>query len=69
MRYIIGDHQFDAVGPYIVNIPADTLHAFLNVGTEPLRLICFFPSPEIWAGMVGQGPNPLLEAGQASPDQ
>ncbi len=60
MRYIIGDTQFDARGPYIVNIPADTPHAFMNSGDVPLRLICFFPYPEIWSQMVGLGRNPLL---------
>jgi mannose-6-phosphate isomerase-like protein (cupin superfamily) len=66
MRYAIGDERFDAHGPYVVNIPAGIPHAFTNAGEAPIRLICFFPSPDIWPGMTGLGPNPLLPDAAAS---
>jgi hypothetical protein len=69
MRQLICEQQFDARGPYIVNIPADAPHAFVNIGTSPLRLICFFSTPEIWAGMVGRGPNPLVNVSHAAPPE
>ena len=60
MRYVVGEQRFEASGPYIVNIPAETPHAFINAGDVPLRLICFFPNPEVLAAQWRVGPNPLL---------
>ena len=44
-----------------MNIPAGVAHTFLNIGSEPIRLVCFFPYNSFWSNYDELGPNPLLE--------
>ncbi|HEX8600554.1 MAG TPA: cupin domain-containing protein [Chloroflexia bacterium] len=61
LAYVIGDSTFEAVGPCVVNIPAGVPHTFLNIGPEPVSLVCFFPANSFWDNYDELGPNPLLE--------
>jgi mannose-6-phosphate isomerase-like protein (cupin superfamily) len=36
----------------LVLIPAGEKHMTVNTGSEPLRLLCFFPVPDVSAGTV-----------------
>jgi mannose-6-phosphate isomerase-like protein (cupin superfamily) len=57
--YIIGDHKFTVEAPYVVKIPANTPHTFVNAGNRPLRLIGVLPESRImWKAL---GPNPLVK--------
>lgn len=60
LRYLIGERRFEASGPRIVNIPAEVPHTFVNVGDALLRLICFFPNPDVLSSQWRLGSNPLL---------
>ncbi len=59
MAYVVGDRRFDAVGPYIVRIPAGVEHTFINTGDRPLNLTAVFPSSRLSYKPIG--PNPLVE--------
>ena len=61
LAYVIGDAVFEVEGPCAMNIPAGVAHTFLNIGSEPLRLVCFFPYNSFWSNYDELGPNPLLE--------
>jgi quercetin dioxygenase-like cupin family protein len=61
LRYAIDEHRFEAVGPCAVMIPARAPHTFANAGEEPVSLVCFFPSAELWSTQERVGPNPLLD--------
>lgn len=60
VKYIIDDSVFTVSAPYIVNIPPNTPHTFMNVGDTVLNLIGVF-------GQDNYGPyqpiaeNPLFE--------
>ncbi|CAN5586238.1 hypothetical protein BH10CHL1_BH10CHL1_14900 [soil metagenome] len=58
VRYMIGDACFTVEAPYVIKIPADVPHTFLNIGMQPLRMICPFPTSQFTYQEVG--PNPLL---------
>jgi mannose-6-phosphate isomerase-like protein (cupin superfamily) len=60
MGYVMGDTEFDVTGPCVVRIPAELPHTFLNRGSSPVRLVCFFPANSFWTNYVETGPNPLL---------
>lgn len=59
MAYVVGDRRFEAVGPYIVRIPAGVAHTFVNAGDQPLNLTAVFPSSHLSYTEIG--PNPLVE--------
>lgn len=61
LAYVLGDAVFEVEGPCAMNIPAGVAHTFLNIGTEPVRLLCFFPYNNFWSNYDELGPNPLLE--------
>ena len=57
--YVIGNRKFTVEAPYVVKIPANTPHTFVNAGTSPLRLIGVLPENHImWKAL---GPNPLVK--------
>lgn len=57
-QYLIGDKMFTAQGPYIAKVPAGVPHSFLNVGTEPFKLVAVFASNRHSSKRLG--PNPLV---------
>jgi oxalate decarboxylase/phosphoglucose isomerase-like protein (cupin superfamily) len=59
MGYVVGDRRFEAVGPYVVRIPAGVAHTFVNLGDQPLNLTAVFPSSHLSYTEIG--PNPLIE--------
>jgi mannose-6-phosphate isomerase-like protein (cupin superfamily) len=59
VSYVIGDQRFTATAPYVVKIPANVPHAFVNIGVRPFRLLAVFPDSRFTDVTVG--PNPLLE--------
>ena len=61
LAYVMGDSFFEVEGPCAMNIPAGVAHTFLNLGAEPVRLVCFFPHNNFWSNYDEIGPNPLLE--------
>jgi mannose-6-phosphate isomerase-like protein (cupin superfamily) len=61
LAYYMGGNSFEVQGPCVVNIPAQVPHTFLNIGSEPVRLVCFFPCNEVWSNYDELGTNPLLE--------
>lgn len=61
LAYVVGDDVFEVEGPCAMNIPAGVAHTFLNIGTDPIRLVCFFPRNSFWYNYDELGPNPLLE--------
>jgi mannose-6-phosphate isomerase-like protein (cupin superfamily) len=58
--YVIGEQRFQAEAPYVVKIPANIPHTFVNTGNQPFRLICTFPDKRLWSLYHEIGPNPLL---------
>ncbi len=60
MSYIIGDERFEAEGPCVVKIPAQTAHTFTNAGTDPILFPAFFPHPTLMDHYEIVGPNPLI---------
>jgi len=61
IAYVIGSDFFEVVGPCGIRIPAGVPHTFLNVGADPVRLVCFFPYNNFWGNFEDLGTNPLLE--------
>jgi len=57
--YVIGDQRFTVTAPYVVKIPANVPHAFVNIGAQLFRLLAVFPDSHYTE--VEIGPNPLLE--------
>ena len=57
-EYRIGDHTFNVEAPYVVKVPAGVPHTFLNVGTEPFKLVAVFASKR--HNSTRLGPNPLV---------
>jgi mannose-6-phosphate isomerase-like protein (cupin superfamily) len=58
-RYIIGKTTFDAQAPYVVRIPANVQHTFMNTGNRVFRLVAVLPGQKI--SYTELGPNPLLK--------
>jgi mannose-6-phosphate isomerase-like protein (cupin superfamily) len=61
IAYVMGSSAFEVQGPCVVKIPPETPHTFLNLSDKPVRLVCFFPSYDVWNNYVELGTNPLLE--------
>jgi len=61
LAYVIGERTFEVEGPCVVNIPPNIPHTFLNLGLEPVRIVCFWPANDFWNNYDELGPNPLLE--------
>jgi mannose-6-phosphate isomerase-like protein (cupin superfamily) len=57
--YVIGDQKFTVEAPYVVKIPANTPHTFVNAGSRPLQLIGVLSESRIvWKEL---GANPLVK--------
>ena len=59
MGYVVGDRRFEAIGPFVVRIPAGVAHTLVNTGDQPLNLTAVFPSS--YFSYTEIGPNPLVE--------
>lgn len=59
VEYMINEKRFKAIGPYIVKIPADAPHAFMNRGITAINIIGILPENNTSYHEIG--PNPLLE--------
>lgn len=59
-QYRIGDRTINVRAPYVAKVPAGVAHTFINVGTEPFRLVAVFASKH--PGTKRIGPNPLIPA-------
>lgn len=60
MSYVIGEQTFTVSAPYILRVPANTPHTFINAGTTPLSLTAVFGSADYTFKPLA--PNPLQEA-------
>ena len=60
MSYVIGEETFVVSAPYILRVPANTPHTFINAGTTPLSLTAIFDSAEYTFRPVAA--NPLQRA-------
>jgi mannose-6-phosphate isomerase-like protein (cupin superfamily) len=58
-RYLVGERTFTAQAPYVVRIPANVPHTFMNTGDKVFRLIAVLPGQKI--SYTELGPNPLLK--------
>jgi mannose-6-phosphate isomerase-like protein (cupin superfamily) len=65
MSYVIGDQVFVVSAPYILRVPANTPHTFINAGSTPLALTAVFDSANYTFKPIG--PNPLQKTGRATP--
>lgn len=65
MSYVIGDETFTVSAPYILRVPANTPHTFINAGTTPLSLTAVFGSADYTFKPLAA--NPLQEAEGGSP--
>lgn len=65
MSYVIGDQAFVASAPYILRVPANTPHTFINAGSTPLALTAVFDSANYTFKPIG--PNPLQKTEGATP--
>lgn len=61
MSYVIGDQTFVVSAPYILRVPANTPHTFINAGTTPLSLTAVFDSADYTFKPVAA--NPLQTEG------
>lgn len=64
MTYVIGDQRFTATAPYILRVPANTPHTFINAGDTPLSLTAVFDSAGYTFVPVAANP---LQAGDGVP--
>lgn len=65
MSYVIGDRTFVVSAPYILRVPANTPHTFINAGTTPLALTAVFGSANYTFKPIA--PNPLQKPADAKP--
>jgi mannose-6-phosphate isomerase-like protein (cupin superfamily) len=65
MSYIIGDQAFVVSAPYILRVPANMPHTFINAGTTPLSLTAVFGSADYTFKPLA--PNPLQKDEGATP--
>lgn len=65
MSYVIGDQTFIVSAPYILRVPANTPHTFINSGSTPLALTAVFDSATYTFKPIG--PNPLQKKDGATP--
>jgi quercetin dioxygenase-like cupin family protein len=59
LRFQIGDKIFEVSEPGVVHIPANTPHAFINIGDTLMRVVTFFPTSSYEMNWKVLGPNPL----------
>ncbi len=59
VEYIINDRRFTATGPFIVKIPAEAPHTFINRRETPVNVVGVLPKNN--TSYQELGPNPLLE--------
>lgn len=57
MSYIVGAQHFTVSAPYVLRVPANTPHTFVNAGTTPLQLTAVFDSARYTFKPLA--PNPL----------
>lgn len=57
MSYVVGKQRFVATAPYIMRVPANTPHTFINAGSTPLQLTAVFDSAHYTFKPLA--PNPL----------
>jgi quercetin dioxygenase-like cupin family protein len=57
MSYVVGSQRFVASAPYILRVPANTPHTFINAGSTPLQLTAVFDSAHYTFKPLA--PNPL----------
>lgn len=74
MTYIIEDQTFTVSAPYILRVPANTPHTFVNAGETPLALTAVFGSADYTFRPIAanplqstQGPDPKPDGGQDNP--
>lgn len=60
MSYVIGDQTFVVSAPYILRVPANTPHTFINAGTTVLSLTAVFDSANYTFKPIAA--NPLQKA-------
>lgn len=65
MSYVIGDQTFTVSAPYILRVPANTPHTFVNAGTTPLSLTAVFGSADYTFRPLAA--NPLQKGEGAAP--
>jgi len=65
MSYVIGDRTFVVSAPYILRVPENTPHTFINAGTTPLALTAVFGSANYTFKPIA--PNPLQKPADAKP--
>ena len=65
MSYVIGDQTFIVSAPYILRVPANTPHTFINAGATPLALTAVFDSADYTFKPIGA--NPLQKAEDVTP--
>lgn len=65
MSYVIGDQSFIVSAPYILRVPANTPHTFINAGATPLALTAVFDSADYTFKPVAA--NPLQKAEGTTP--
>ena len=64
MTYVIGDETFTVSAPYILRVPANTPHTFINAGATPLSLTAVFGSADYTFRPIAANP---LQAADAKP--
>ena len=62
MSYVIGDQTFVVSAPYILRVPANTPHTFINAGTTPLSLTAVFDSADYTFKPVAANPLQMAES-------
>lgn len=68
MEYVIGDRKFSATAPYILRVPANMPHTFINAGTTPLQLTAVFDSARYTFKPLARNPlQPAAPAAAAQP--
>ncbi|TWI07301.1 cupin domain-containing protein [Aerolutibacter ruishenii] len=65
MSYVIGGQTFVVSAPYILRVPANTPHTFINAGKTPLALTAVFDSANYTFKPIAA--NPLQQKPDASP--
>lgn len=66
MTYVIGDQRFTVSAPYILRVPANTPHTFINSGETPLSLTAVFGSANYTFKPIATNPLQAPEAAPAS---
>ncbi|MCA1857694.1 cupin domain-containing protein [Massilia oculi] len=62
MSYVVGGRRFVVSAPYILRVPANTPHTFINAGSTPLQLTAVFDSAHYTFTRVAD--NPLQAPGR-----